>query len=62
MERQNTVLPPAAVEVINQISGTYSAKFWDGLLAVTELSAAVIKCKKVAGKKCNNMAEEEEKR
>ncbi|MBD5161632.1 MAG: hypothetical protein HDT14_06395 [Oscillibacter sp.] len=36
MERQNTVLPPAAMEVINQISGTYSAKFWDGLLAVTE--------------------------
>ena len=36
MERPNTVLPPAAMEVINQISGTYSAKFWDGLLAVTE--------------------------
>lgn len=36
MERQNTTLIPAAMEVINQVSGAYSAPFWDGLLAVTE--------------------------
>ena len=36
MERQNTTLIPTAMEVINQVSGAYSAPFWDGLLAVTE--------------------------
>ena len=36
MRNQNTVLAPAAAEVINQVSGTYSAPFWDGLVAVTE--------------------------
>lgn len=36
MSYQNTTLAPAAAEVINQVSGTCSAPFWDGLLAVTE--------------------------
>ena len=36
MSYQNTALAPAAAEVINQVSGTYSAPFGDGLLAVTE--------------------------
>lgn len=36
MENQNIALAPAVAEVINQVSGTYSAPFWDGLLAVTE--------------------------
>ena len=36
MEHKNTALAPAVMEIINQVSGTYSAPFWDGLLAVTE--------------------------
>ena len=36
MSDQNITLAPAAAEVINQVSGTYSAPFWDGLVAVTE--------------------------
>lgn len=36
MATQNTTFVPAAIEVINQVSGSYSAPFWDGLLAVTE--------------------------
>ena len=36
MEYKNTALAPAVMEIINQVSGTYSAPFWDGLLAVTE--------------------------
>lgn len=36
MRNQNAVLAPAAAEVINQVSGAYSAPFWDGLVAVTE--------------------------
>jgi len=33
---RKNVLAPAVAEIINQVSGTYSAPFWDGLLAVTE--------------------------
>ena len=36
MEHKNAALAPAVMEIINQVSGTYSAPFWDGLLAVTE--------------------------
>lgn len=36
MAIQNTALIPIAIEVINRVSGSYSAPFWDGLLAVTE--------------------------
>ena len=36
MEHKNTALAPAVMEIINQVSGIYSAPFWDGLLAVTE--------------------------
>lgn len=35
MSYQSTALAPVAAEVINQVSGTYAAPFWDGLLAVT---------------------------
>ena len=36
MSDQNITLSPAAAEIINQVSGTYSAPFWDGLVAVTK--------------------------
>ena len=36
MEHKNAALAPAVMEIINQVSGTYSTPFWDGLLAVTE--------------------------
>ena len=47
MATQNTTLVPAAIEVINQVSGSYSAPFWDGLLAVTE-SLDTVKAAKTA--------------
>ena len=30
MSNENTTLSPAEIELINNVSGAYSAPFWDG--------------------------------
>lgn len=35
MYNENNTLSPAKIELINNVSGTYSASFWDGLREVT---------------------------
>ena len=59
MSYKNTALAPAAAEVINQVSGTYSAPFWDGLLAVTE-SLDTVRAVKAAAEALHNSKKDTE--
>ncbi len=47
MSNENTTLSPAAVELISNVSGTYSAPFWDGLREVTGTLDAIRKIRTV---------------
>lgn len=47
MLNENTTLSPAAVELISNVSGAYSAPFWDGLREVSGTLDTVRKIKAV---------------
>lgn len=47
MYNENNTLSPAKIELISNVSGTYSAPFWDGLREVTGTLDTVRKIKSV---------------
>lgn len=53
MSNENTTLSPAAVELISNVSGAYSAPFWDGLYQVAGNLDTVRKIKEVIETLCS---------
>lgn len=53
MLNENTTLSPAAVELISNVSGAYSAPFWDGLREVSGTLDTVRKIKSVLETLCS---------
>lgn len=53
MSNENTTLSPAAIELINNVSGAYSAPFWDGLHQVAGNLDTVRKIKVVLETLCS---------
>ena len=53
MSNENTTLSPAAVELISNVSGAYSAPFWDGLREVSGTLDTVRKIKAVLETLCS---------
>lgn len=53
MSNENTTLSPAAVEFISNVSGAYSAPFWDGLRQVSGNLDTVRKIKAVLETLCS---------
>lgn len=49
MYNENNTLTPAKIELISNVSGTYSAHFWDGLREVTGTLDIVRKIRSVLG-------------
>ena len=47
MYNENNTLSPAKIELISNVSGTYSAPFWDGLREVTGTLDTVRKIRSV---------------
>lgn len=47
MYNENNTLSPAKIELISNVSGTYSAPFWDGLREVTGTLDTVRKTRSV---------------
>ena len=53
MYNENNTLSPAEIELISNVSGTYSAPFWDGLQEVTGTLDTVRKIKTVLETLCS---------
>lgn len=53
MSNENTTLSPAEIELISNVSGAYSAPFWDGLREVSGTLDAVRKIKVVLETLCS---------
>lgn len=49
MYNENNTLSPAKIELISNVSGTYSAPFWDGLREVTGTLDTAWKIRSVLG-------------
>lgn len=45
MSNENTTLSPAAIKLLSNVSGAYSAPFWDGILEVSGALDTVRKIK-----------------
>ena len=53
MSNENTTLSPAEIELISNVSGAYSAPFWDGLREVSGTLDTVRKIKAVLETLCS---------
>ena len=53
MYNENNTLSPAKIELISNVSGAYSAPFWDGVREVSGALDAVRKIKKVLETLCS---------
>ena len=59
MYNESNTLSPAKIELISNVSGTYSAPFWDGLREVTGTLDTVRKIKAVLETLCSTGNETE---